>query len=182
MKRLFLLILCLCLLTACAPADTANDSDEIDDVKNENVETGNDGESSLAGGAVTIANPFVYYETAAEVGDVSGIYLNIPENAENAGFAVISGTIAQATFSLDSSEFTLRASKELYSTALHGIYDEADVTEDTTLDNGISVKYSSFSGKYTACEWEKDGVYYSLLKTGAADCAEMIEVVLSSAK
>jgi len=119
-----------------------------------------DGDNLIGG--VGIANPMKYYDSAKEVEEVVGIYLNVPEKATDVSYLTISGTIAQADFFLEDREYTLRASNSLTGTALHGVYGEQVSSEERTFENGTKVMLTQMTESYYVAEWEKDGYFFSL--------------------
>lgn len=157
MKKIFALIFCAvfcfsCMMTGCtgsAGADVPADGEEI---------TG-----------LGIANPMKYYDTAKDVEDAVGIYLNVPAEAADVSYLTISGVTAQSDFTLDGKEFTLRASNSLSGTALHGIYGEQTSSEERNFDNGVTVTLSRLSESYYIAEWEKDGSFFSLSHASDSD-------------
>lgn len=172
MKKIIVLLLSLFLLVGCAPAEV---EDDVDNGENEMTES-TDG--AVMGGGLGIANPIKSYETAEEVEAATGILLNIPKRAENIGFSTITGTIAQARFTLDGVEFTLRASKEMTAAALHGIYTEAVSTENFVTTSGLSVTATNLGDQYSVCEWEHEGVYYTLSRDGVEDISTVVEMIM----
>lgn len=171
MKKIIAIILCFLLLSACTPAENEEDTD-----MNEELTESTDDAVSM-GGMMGIANPISSYDTAEEVEAVTGILLNIPERAENTAFSTITGTIAQARFTLDGIEYTLRASKEAPTAALHGIYADIVSTEGFATTGGLTVTATNLGDAYSVCEWEFDGAFYSLSRDGVEDMSMVVEMV-----
>ena len=172
MKKIIAIILCFLLLSACTPAENGENTD-----MNEELTESTDDAVSM-GGMMGIANPISSYDTAEEVEAVTGILLNIPERAENTAFSTITGTIAQARFTLDGIEYTLRASKEAPTAALHGIYADIVSTEGFATTGGLTVTATNLGDAYSVCEWEFDGAFYSLSRDGVEDMSMVVEMVM----
>ena len=86
--------------------------------------------------------------------------------------------INKGKFTLDGVEFTLRASKEAPTAALHGIYSEAVSTENFVTTGGLSVTATNLGDEYSVCEWEHEGVYYSLSRDGVEDISTVVEMIM----
>ena len=107
MNKIIAIILCFLLLSSCAPAENGEDV-------NDNVEqTESTDEVGGMMGGMGVVNPIISYETAEEVEAVTGVLLNIPERAENIAFSTITGTIAQARFTLDGVEYTIVSQSDI---------------------------------------------------------------------
>ena len=171
MKKIIAIILCFLLLSACAPAENGEDID----MNEELTESTDDAVST--GGMMGMVNPISSYDSAEEVESVTGIFLNIPERAENTAFSTITGTIAQAKFTLDGIDYTLRASKQAPTAALHGIYAEAVSTEGFATTGGLTVTATNLGNEYSVCEWEYDGAFYSLSRDGVEDMSSVVEMI-----
>lgn len=75
------------------------------------------------GGADTqIPNPVVTVDDAAAFEEQLGFRLLPPKDAKDCAYSIISGKVAQISFTLDGAPYLLRASKETEGEALHGIY------------------------------------------------------------
>lgn len=171
MKKIIAIILCFLLLSACAPAENGEDikmNEELTESTDDAVSTG---------GMMGMVNPISSYDSAEEVESVTGIFLNIPERAENTAFSTITGTIAQAKFTLDGIDYTLRASKQAPTAALHGIYAEAVSTEGFATTGGLTVTATNLGNEYSVCEWESDGAFYSLSRDGVEDMSMVVEMI-----
>ena len=171
MKKIIAIILCFLLLSACTPAENGEDID-----MNEELTESTDDAVSM-GGMMGIANPIKSYETAAEIEAATGILLNIPEGAENTAFSTITGTIAQARFTLDGVEYNFRASKNAPAASLHGIYADVVSTESFETAGGLTVTAANLGDQYSVCEWELDGVFYAVSRDGVADMSAVVGMI-----
>ncbi len=172
MKKLIITFLSVFLLVGCTPAEVEENVN--DNGANEMTES-TDG--AVTGGGLGIANPIKSYETAAEIEAATGILLNIPEGAENTAFSTITGTIAQARFTLDGVEYNFRASKNAPAASLHGIYADVVSTESFETAGGLTVTAANLGDQYSVCEWELDGVFYAVSRDGVADMSAVVGMI-----
>ena len=86
---------------------------------------------SLALPAGAVPNPVVPCASAEEVWSQTKLLLPIPSGAKNVKYSVISGTLAQATFTYDEAEYMLRQEASDSFTDISGVYKEfTDVYDD----------------------------------------------------
>ena len=116
---------------------------------------------------VQISDPYAEINSAKEF-EKLGIYINIPEDAEDIVYSIIDGNIADMSFSLEGHSFNLRASKQ--SEDFSGLFgervasDKVDSATDATLEtlkDGDSIYYKLL--------WMNGDIQYILTNSDGAD-------------
>ncbi len=89
---------------------------------------------------IQMVNPVVNVTSVEDFIDI-GIYLNAPKSAENVEYFIIDNSIAQVEFMLEEREYTLRGSKTIHSSDLHGVYEQFDDTLAATHIDGDNYNF-----------------------------------------
>ena len=120
---------------------------------------------------VQMVNPIQNVDGPAEFVNSMGISLEAPEGAENCGYCIISGQIAQIQFAYAGNEYTLRASKtEEDNSGMYGPFEEigANILIDHP-DGSCSVKIRYTIEGGAVADWTWEDCYYSLSAVQIAD-------------
>ena len=167
------------IISSCAVADKADDTNTNDETQQEL----NEGNVSMGG--LQVVNPIKNYENAQGIADALGFTVNPIPGAENISFSTISNDIAQARYMYEGLEYTLRANDDEGDSS--GVYTAASSEETLTVEisggSAIEVLVKNLTDGNTLLSWSDNTIHYSLYIIGAPEDISTIttSTVLSNA-
>lgn len=128
-------------------------------------------------GAVEMPNPFEEAEGPEEL-KKAGVSMEAPENAEDAGYWIISGEVAEISFKLDDHAYSYRGAVNAEDFA--GIFEEfepdATAVSDCGADEDLVIKTTVSGGRLAS--WAKRGAKYTLYTPDSVEDQELIELCI----
>lgn len=129
-------------------------------------------------GVTQIPNPMEEIQGAEDLAEI-GVSMDAPEGAEDVQYFVISGVVAEISFTLDNNLYTYRGSATAEDFA--GIFEEMEEeiitvpgTEELGIEGDLLIKTTKSGGRLAS--WKKNGANYTLYTPATAEEEALTEL------